>query len=77
MATAPAAEERGTETEEVRPGGGLAARLAGLARAAFVRELLIFLAFCLLTALLTWPYVTRMRDAVADPGDPYLVAWIL
>lgn len=42
-----------------------------------VQELLIVLAFCLFTALLTWPYVTRLRDAVADPGDPYLVAWIL
>ncbi|MGH9967885.1 MAG: hypothetical protein ACREBG_08670 [Pyrinomonadaceae bacterium] len=44
---------------------------------ALVRECLIILAFCLFTALLTWPYVTRLRDAVVDPGDPYLVAWIL
>jgi hypothetical protein len=42
-----------------------------------VRELLVFLGFCLFTALLTWPYVTRMRDAVVDKGDPYLMAWIL
>lgn len=41
------------------------------------REVLIFLAFCLFTALLTWPYVTRLRDAVVDPGDPYLISWIL
>jgi len=41
------------------------------------REVLIFLAFCLFTAILTWPYVTRLRDAVVDPGDPYLISWIL
>src|SRR5438552_17236803 len=46
-------------------------------RLRFVRELLVFLAFCLLTSVVTWPYVTRMRDAVVDPGDPYLIAWIL
>jgi hypothetical protein len=42
-----------------------------------LRELLVALAFCLFTAGLTWPYVTRMRDAVVDPGDPYLVTWIM
>ena len=42
-----------------------------------VRELLIVLTFCLFTAALTWPYVTRLRDAVVDRGDPYLIAWIL
>ena len=42
-----------------------------------VREALIFLAFCLFTAVVTWPYVTRLRDAVVDPHDPYLVSWIL
>lgn len=41
------------------------------------REILILLAFCLFTAALTWPYVTRLRDAVVDAGDPYLVSWIL
>jgi hypothetical protein len=41
------------------------------------REVLIFLAFCFFTALLTWPYVTRLRDAVVDPGDPYLISWVL
>jgi hypothetical protein len=30
-----------------------------------------------MTAALSWPYVTRLRDAVVDEGDPYLVAWIL
>jgi hypothetical protein len=38
---------------------------------------LIFLAFCAFTALLTWPYVLHLRDAVVDPGDPYLISWIL
>jgi hypothetical protein len=42
-----------------------------------VRELLIIIAFCLFTAALTWPYVTRLRDAVVDTGDPYLISWIL
>jgi hypothetical protein len=41
------------------------------------RELLVFLTFCLFTSLLTWPYVTRLRDAVVDEGDPYLISWIL
>jgi hypothetical protein len=43
----------------------------------FGREVLIFLVFCLFTAVLTWPYVTCLRDAVVDAGDPYLVSWIL
>lgn len=41
------------------------------------RELVVVLGFCLFTALLTWPYVTRLRDAVVDKGDPYLIAWIM
>jgi hypothetical protein len=41
------------------------------------REVLIFLSFGLFTSLVTWPYVTRLRDAVVDPGDPYLMSWIL
>lgn len=43
----------------------------------FLRDVFIFLTFCLFTAMLTWPYVTRLRDAVVDPGDPYLVSWVL
>ena len=43
----------------------------------FLRELFILLAFCLLTSVMTWPYVTRLRDAVADAGDPYLHAWVM
>jgi len=51
-------------------------RPAGRLGATF-HELFIFLSFCAFTALLSWPYVNYLRDAVADPGDPYLVAWIL
>ena len=42
-----------------------------------VTEVLILLAFCGFTSILTWPYVSRLRDAVVDVGDPYLIAWIL
>jgi hypothetical protein len=42
-----------------------------------VRELLVISAFCVFTTLLTWPYVTRLRDVVVDTGDPYLMTWIL
>jgi hypothetical protein len=41
------------------------------------RELLIIVVFFILTSALTWPYVTRMRDAVAGRNDPYLIAWTL
>ena len=51
--------------------------LAAAWRVRPLRESAVVLAFCLFTALLTWPYVTRMRDAVVDPGDPYLVTWIM
>lgn len=43
----------------------------------FGREVLVLLTFCLFTSVLTWPYVTRLRDAVVDAGDPYLISWIL
>ena len=33
--------------------------------------------FVVLTALMTWPWVLHLRDAVADPGDPYMIAWSL
>ena len=44
---------------------------------AIAHEFLVLLAFCLFTAVLTWPYVTRLRDVVVDEGDPYLMAWII
>jgi hypothetical protein len=43
----------------------------------FFRETLVFLVFCALTALLTWPYVNYLRDVVVDEGDPYLISWII
>src|SRR5216683_4552655 len=56
---------------------GLKSLLKRYVQRPLVRELLIVLTFCLFTSALTWPYVTRLRDAVAGPGDPYLVAWIM
>jgi hypothetical protein len=41
------------------------------------REILIFIAFCALTAVMTWPWIVHLRDAVADKGDPYMIAWTL
>jgi len=41
------------------------------------REALVFFAFIGLTVGMTWPWVTHMRNAASDPGDPYLVSWIL
>ena len=43
----------------------------------FAREILIVLVFCLFTSIVTWPYVTRLRDAVVGRGDPYLLTWEL
>jgi hypothetical protein len=51
--------------------------LAAAWRVRPVRELSVVVVFCLLTAALTWPYVTRLRDAVVDSGDPYLISWIM
>ncbi|HEV2883884.1 MAG TPA: hypothetical protein VGW36_03445, partial [Pyrinomonadaceae bacterium] len=50
-------------------------RLAGLP--GWLRDFLIFFAFLAFTALMTWPWVTRLRDAVADTGDSYSFAWQL
>lgn len=61
-------------SEVVSPQRRLVLRIA---RHPVTHELLILLAFCLFTALLTWPYVTRLRDAVVDTGDPYLLSWII
>lgn len=41
------------------------------------REALIFFAFLGLTVVMTWPWVTHLRDAASDPGDPYLISWTL
>ena len=73
-----AVAERGEGGVAGRGRAGRARRAAAAVwRVAAARELLVVLAFCLFTALLTWPYVTRLRDAVVDPGDPYLVSWIM
>jgi hypothetical protein len=48
-----------------------------LLRRPWAREFLIIIAFFVLTSALTWPYVSRMRDAVAGRNDPYLIAWTL
>src|SRR5260370_134972 len=44
---------------------GLKSLLKRYVQRPLVRELLIVLTFCLFTSALTWPYVTRLRDAVA------------
>jgi hypothetical protein len=43
----------------------------------WLRELLIFVTFLAITTLMTWPWVTRMRDAIADNGDSYAFVWSL
>jgi hypothetical protein len=43
----------------------------------FAREGLILAGFVALTAIMTWPWVTQLRNACADPGDPYLISWLL
>ncbi len=48
-----------------------------LLRRPFARELLIFICFCALTAVMTWPWILHLHDAVADKGDPYMIAWTL
>ena len=42
-----------------------------------LRELLIFSCFGVFTVAMTWPWVLHLRDAVADKGDPYMIAWTL
>lgn len=51
--------------------------LKRLKNSRFLREAFVFLTFCLFTSILTWPYVTRLRDAVVDKGDPYFMSWVL
>ncbi|HVT44969.1 MAG TPA: DUF4214 domain-containing protein [Thermoanaerobaculia bacterium] len=40
-------------------------------------DLIVILFYLALTVVLTWPLGRNLSRAVADPGDPYLVAWIL
>ena len=46
-------------------------------RPRWLRECLVFVGFLALTALMTWPWVLHLRDAVADTGDSYAFAWTL
>src|SRR6266850_2540948 len=41
------------------------------------REILAFLGFLALTAIMTWPWILHLRDAVSDRGDPYSIAYWL
>ena len=66
-----------TRGELKAPGTRWAGRLGRLGQLGIVREVFVILVFCLLTTIVTWPYVTRLRDVVVDTGDPYLCAWIL
>lgn len=75
MTTSVASETRDLpdETSEKRP----RSRLARLASLSVVREFGVIFVFALFTTILTWPYVTRLRDVVVDTGDPYLITWIM
>jgi hypothetical protein len=44
---------------------------------AVLRELAVVMLFLLLTAVMTWPLVLHLDRAISDPGDPFLVSWIL
>ncbi|MDX6611424.1 MAG: hypothetical protein QOD75_610 [Blastocatellia bacterium] len=46
-------------------------------RQPLLREFLIFLAFIGLTAIMTWPWVLHLRDAVPDAGDPYAISYLM
>jgi hypothetical protein len=76
MPTAFAVQPEG-ESEQFANGKRGRTLLARLRRSRVVREVFVFLTFCLFTSAVTWPYVTRLRDAVVDTGDPYLISWIL
>jgi len=64
-------------SENVKSAGVVPRTYARLLRLPLVRELAIFIAFCAMTALMTWPWVLHLRDAVADRGDPYMISWTL
>ncbi len=70
------APESGTRPDQQarKDRSGLVRRMVSVP---WARELLIVLAFCLLTAAMTWPSVLHMRDAVSGRNDPYLTAYTL
>jgi len=57
--------------------GKLRTLLALVTTRPVARDFCILLGFAILTAAMTWPWVTRLRDAIADPGDPYSISWLL
>src|SRR2546421_4417379 len=71
--------ENETQIQDHEPGDQRTIRRLAqrLLRLSFVRELLIILAFCLLTSAMTWPYVSRLKDAVSGRNDPYLTSYVL
>src|SRR2546430_14798389 len=46
-------------------------------RRLLTREVLIFLGFVVLTAIMTWPWVLHLRTAVPDNGVPYAISYFL
>lgn len=58
-----------TSAKPERTASPLARKLRG--------ELLIVLGFVVLTAVMTWPWVLHLRNAVADEGDSYAHAYLL
>lgn len=61
-------------TSSARP---MIARVGGLMRKPLLRESLVIIAFVVLTAAMSWPWVCHLRDAVHDVGDPYTIAYTL
>ena len=48
-----------------------------MTRRKFLHETTVFLGFSLLTALMTWPWILHLRDAMSDRGDSYAHAYWL
>lgn len=46
-------------------------------RSRVVSEAVVFTSYIVLSAVMTWPLVLNLDSAVTDPGDPYLVSWII
>ncbi|PYS22473.1 MAG: hypothetical protein DMF72_13135, partial [Acidobacteria bacterium] len=74
MSTSRQIESKHSATNGERSARMYVERILGSAGA---REVGIVLGFCLLTGLMTWPWILHLRDAVADKGDPYMIAWTL
>ncbi|HSE32724.1 MAG TPA: hypothetical protein VLA93_14220 [Pyrinomonadaceae bacterium] len=43
----------------------------------WVRDLLIFSLFVMMTVVMTWPWARHLRDTVSDNGDSYAFVWSL